>query len=83
MSNKDIQIRLRGNVAHEKEIIDYINNAGKNSGIPKQLLLAGYAAMVKGYQPQVQTVQVVKEPEPEPEPEEPKKPSVVIKGMDF
>lgn len=40
------QISLSTNVKIEAEIIDYLMNAGKRSGLPKQFLIAGYRAMV-------------------------------------
>ena len=37
-----IQLTLNAENPREKAIIDYINDSGKRSGVPKQLIMQGY-----------------------------------------
>lgn len=45
MTDKKLQIKLRDSVEIEKNIIQLIERSGSRSGLPKQLLIAGYNAL--------------------------------------
>ena len=40
-----VQVTLNASVPIEKAIIDYINNRGKRSGMPKSLMISGFEAI--------------------------------------
>ena len=39
---KNIQIRLNPNNARDKQVLDYLESMGRNSGEAKRLLMAGF-----------------------------------------
>ncbi|GIU42818.1 hypothetical protein TUM4438_10260 [Shewanella sairae] len=45
---RNIQIRLREDVPHERDILEYLDKYGTRSGLPKQWLIAGYENSVNG-----------------------------------
>lgn len=45
MSDKVVQIKLRNSVSVESKIMSLLEQSGPRSGLPKQLLIAGYKAL--------------------------------------
>lgn len=45
MTDIKVQIKLRSSVQLENDIIELLQSSGKRTGLPKQLLIAGYNAL--------------------------------------